>query len=144
MCGEERKAMMEDRQEREPPSPPSTKFRSIKPSNVNGRGNLDILCTICTTFDKEGNTVKRVMMRYDDRNELYKCPICFKVVSERTARYYLNIELPQYIYYDKTDSNKKVEDVLEERDKQERFVIEANNDTAPIDLHKRRVAKVIK
>lgn len=134
--------------DRDIPHPPSTKYRAIKSNQLNKKGGLDILCTMCTTFDQNNIVaVKKVMMEYDKRNELYRCPVCKKVVSERTVHYYLNIELPQYIYYDKStdgDNKKDIETVLEERERQERFVIQANNDTAPMDAFKRRVAKVIK
>jgi hypothetical protein len=116
-----------------------TKYNPIKAS-ISDIKDLNILCTKCTIFDKD-NALKKVYMRHDERNELYECPNCNSVHSENQIRHAMRLELPEYIYYDKT---KNIKDIKKQREDEEKFVIQPINSTSPTDLLKKTSVRAVK
>jgi hypothetical protein len=51
------------------------------------------------------------------------------------------LELPEYIYYDKT---KNIKDVKEQRESEEKFIIQPINSTSPTDLLKKTSVRAVK
>ena len=116
-----------------------TKFSPIKAS-INDIKDLNILCTKCTNFD-QNKALKKVYMKHDARNELYRCDICNSVISEIQVRHAMRLELPEYIYYDKT---KNIQDVKKQREDEEKFIIQPINSTSPTDLLKKTSVRAVK
>lgn len=132
----------------------STKLRSnfydegrgnISPikSKYTGLGDINILCASCTVFDTDKKAVKRVMLKHDKRNELFRCPICNKTYSERQVRYVLKLDLPEYIYHDE-DSSKDIQEIDKDREKNEKWVVRPINAESPEFKSKKKAAKIIK
>ena len=117
----------------------NTNYNAIK-SSVSDIKDLNILCTKCTVFDKD-KALKKVYMRHDARNELYQCPNCNSVHSERQIRYVMRLELPEYIYYDK---NKDIKDIKQQRESEEKFIIQPINSQSPTDLLKKVGVRSVK
>lgn len=114
----------------------TTGYRAIKPKvNIS---ELEVICTNCTKFkdDTKKVIVEKIITKYDGRNELFRCPRCNKVYPEKVVRYYLKLDLPEYVHYEDT---KPVKQVLEEREEQEKFILEAINQDSPITRKKRAV-----
>ena len=80
-------------------------------------------------------------MVHDERNELYRCPNCNSVTSENQVRYAMRLELPEYIYYDKT---KDIKEVKKQRESEEKFIIQPINSTSPTDLLKKTSVRAVK
>lgn len=120
------------------------KTSGIKPSRGK-MSDMNILCmtNTCTTFDKDGKTVKRVLMLHEPRNELYRCPNCNKVVTERELRYVISADLPDYVYYDEK-SPKNINEIDTEREQLERYMVKPINAESPMDRGKKRAVRVIK
>jgi hypothetical protein len=118
------------------------KISTVKPSQSEMR-DLEIICNHCTTFNKEGYFVNKVIMRHDQRNELYACEKCPRVVSEDQVRYVMRLELPEFHNYEKTPDRDNIDKINKERQHNEKFVIKAINSQSPDDLMKRSAAKVV-
>ncbi|HTH20985.1 MAG TPA: hypothetical protein VL854_02095 [Nitrososphaeraceae archaeon] len=116
-----------------------TKYNPIK-SSVNDLKDLNILCTRCTVFDKD-KALKKMYMVHDGRNELYRCPQCNNVHSENQIRNAMRLELPEYIYYDKS---KNINDVKRQREEEEKFIIQPINAQSPTDLLKKTSVRAVK
>jgi Zn-finger protein len=116
-----------------------TQYSPIKTS-ISDLKDLNIICPRCTTYDKD-KALKKVYMKHDDRNELYECPNCHTVTSDNQVRYAMRLELPEYIYYDKT---KNIKDVKEQRESEEKFIIQPINSTSPTDLLKKTSVRAVK
>jgi hypothetical protein len=116
-----------------------TRYNPIKTS-VNDLKDLNILCTRCTIYDKD-KALKKVYMKHDQRNELYQCLNCNSVISENQIRHAMRLELPEYIYYDKT---KDIKDVKKQREEEEKFIIQPINATSPTDLLKKTSVRAVK
>lgn len=128
------------------PKLPVAAYRSIKPTkdqvNID---QLQVMCTNCSQFDSvTDRSIHKVMMKYDPRNEMYRCDICNKAVSNQTIAYTLNLDLPQYIYMDRTDEDKDIETILREREEVEKYTITSIMNEPPNQLNKKKLAKVIK
>jgi len=116
-----------------------TKFSPIKTS-ISDLKDLNLICPRCTIYDK-GKALKKVYMVHDERNELYRCPNCNSVTSENQVRYAMRLELPEYIYYDKT---KDIKEVKKQRESEEKFIIQPINSTSPTDLLKKTSVRAVK
>lgn len=116
-----------------------TKFSPIKTS-ISDLKDLNLICPRCTIYDK-GKALKKVYMIHDERNELYRCPNCNSVTSENQVRYAMRLELPEYIYYDKT---KDIKEVKKQRESEEKFIIQPINSTSPTDLLKKTSVRAVK
>jgi hypothetical protein len=116
-----------------------TKYNPIKTS-VSDLKDLNIICPRCTIYDKD-KALNKVYMKHDDRNELYRCPNCNSVTSDNQVRYAMRLELPEYIYYDKT---KDIKDVKKQRESEEKFIIQPINSTSPTDLLKKTSVRAVK
>ncbi len=116
-----------------------TKFSPIKTS-ISDLKDLNLICPRCTVYDK-GKALKKVYMVHDERNELYRCPNCNSVTSENQVRYAMRLELPEYIYYDKT---KDIKEVKKQRESEEKFIIQPINSTSPTDLLKKTSVRAVK
>ena len=117
----------------------NTNYNPIKPS-ISDIKDLNILCTRCTIFDKD-KALKKVYMQHDSRNELYRCLNCNSVHSENQIRHAMRLELPEYIYYDKT---KNIKDIKEQRISEEKFIIQPINSQSPSDLLKKTTVRAVK
>lgn len=117
----------------------NTNYNAIKTS-ISDLKELNILCTKCTIFDKD-KALKKIYMKHDSRNELYRCPNCNSVYSERQIRYAMRLELPEYIYYDKT---KEIKDINKQRQQEEKFIIQPINSQSPTDLLKKVGVRAVK
>lgn len=118
-----------------------TKYSPIK-SSVSELKNLNLLCMRCTVFEKDGEqALKKVYMLHDERNELYRCPQCNNVNSENQIKYALRLELPEYIYYDKT---KDIKEIKKQREEEEKFIIRPINEISPDDLSKKVGVRAVK
>src|SRR4249919_413163 len=106
-----------------------TKFSPIKTS-ISDLKDLKLLCKRCTIFEK-GEALKKMYMLHDERNELYRCPQCNDVTSEKQIIYAMRLELQDYVYYDKT---KDIKEVRKQREEEEKFVIQPINADSPSDL----------
>lgn len=115
-----------------------TKYNPIKA--VSGLKDLKLLCTRCTVFENE-TALKKIYMDHDERNELYRCSNCNNVHSESQVRYALRLELPEYIYYDKT---RNITDVAKQREREEKFIIQPINIQSPTDLLNKVGVRAIK
>jgi len=116
-----------------------TKFSPIKTS-ISDLKDLNLICPRCTIYAK-GKALKKVYMVHDERNELYRCPNCNSVTSENQVRYAMRLELPEYIYYDKT---KDIKEVKKQRESEEKFIIQPINSTSPTDLLKKTSVRAVK
>ena len=107
-----------------------TKYNPIK-SSSSDISTLEILCPKCTIFDKD-SILNKVLMKYDDRNELFRCVNNYNHVhSANQIRYALKLQLPEYIHYNK---KKTVKDINTERQEHEKFIIHPINEQSPIEL----------
>lgn len=117
-----------------------TKYNPIK-STASDMNSLEILCTKCTIFDKD-NIINKVLMKHDDRNELFRCVNNYNHVhSDNQIRYALKLQLPEYIHYNK---KKTVKDINTERQEHEKFIIEPINAQSPTELSAKQRVKAIK
>lgn len=117
----------------------SSSYKSIK-THVNTLDDLNILCPRCTVFKNE-TALNKVYMIHDKRNELFRCPNCNNVASEKQIRYAAALELPEYIHYDKT---KSIRDIKKEREEQEKFIIQPINAQSPQDLLNKTTVRAVK
>ena len=53
----------------------------------------------------------------------------------------MRLELPEYIYYDKT---KNIQDIKKQREDEEKFIIQPINSTSPTDLLKKTSVRAVK
>lgn len=113
-------------------------YTAIKPKE--NLSKLDLICPHCTRFKDAAKSIilKKVGLRHDERNERFVCDVCHQVTPEKVVRYYLKLDLPEYVAYEDT---KPVEQIVKEREEQEKFVIEAINQDSPL-TKKKRAAKV--
>ena len=116
-----------------------TSYSPIKTS-ISDLKDLNILCTKCTIYNKD-KALKKVYMKHDERNELYQCPNCKSVIGENQVRHAMRLELPEYIYYDKT---KDIQDVKKQREEEEKFIIQPINATSPTDLLKKTSVRAVR
>jgi hypothetical protein len=126
--------------------PIKTGYTPVK-VNRQPMSELKILCekNTCTRFTPDGKAIDKVFMKYDSRNELFRCERCPNVVSEKTVRYVMKLELPEYIHKEEINDEKKtVEDIQHERESTERFIIEPISNVPPGELRKKRLARVVK
>jgi hypothetical protein len=107
-----------------------TKYSPIK-SSINDLKDLNILCTRCTIFEKDSAL----------KDELYRCPQCNNVHSDNQIKYAMRLELPEYIYYDKT---KPIKDIKKQREEEEKFIIQPINMQSPSDLMNKIGARTVK
>lgn len=114
----------------------------VKPRH-NDLDDHDILCASCTVFDSERKAVKRELLWHDIRNERFVCRNCNKTYSERQIRHVLRLDLPEYTYYDE-NSNKDIQEIDKEREKNEKWVVRPINSESPEVKSKKKAAKVIK
>lgn len=120
-------------------------YQAIKPT----KGQVDLtkrqlMCTKCSKFDNVTNrSVIKVMMKHDDRNELYRCERCNNVVSDATVAYTLGLDLPQYVYWESED-DKDIDTLLKEREEEEKYTIVSIVSDPPNRVNKKKIAKVIK
>lgn len=119
-----------------------TNTTGIRPK-YNTLKDLRILCASCTTFNEDKKAVNRVELRHEKMHALFRCPLCNKAYSEREISRTLKLDLPEYIYYDE-DSGKEIDEINNEREKSEKFIIKPINIDSPDSKSKRRVAKIIK
>lgn len=117
----------------------NSNYNAIK-TTISDLKELNILCTKCTIFDKD-KALKKVYMKHDIRNELYQCPNCNSVHSERQIKYAMRLELPEYIYYDK---GKDIKDIKQQREAEEKFIIQPINSQSPTDLLKKVGVRAVK
>lgn len=117
----------------------SSSYKPIK-THVNDLNDLNILCPRCTVFKNE-TALAKVYMVHDKRNELFRCPNCNNVASEKQIRYAAKLELPEYIYYDKT---KSIRDIKKEREESEKFIIQPINAQSPQDLLNKTTVRAVK
>lgn len=120
-------------------------YQAIKPTK--GQTPIDqlqVMCTHCSQFDSVTNrSVMKVMMKYDSRNEMYRCERCNKAVSNSTIAYTLKLDLPQYIYW-QDEEDKDLDTLLKERDEEEKYTIVSIVSEPPNRISKKKIAKVIK
>lgn len=107
---------------------------NVVKTSISDLKDLNILCTKCTVFEGKDKALNKIYMRHDERNELYQCPNCNSVTSERQIKYAMRLELPEFIYYDKT---KDIKDVKKQREQEEKFIIQPINSQSPTDLLKK-------
>ena len=117
----------------------NSNYNAIK-TTISDLKDLNILCTKCTIFDKD-KALKKVYMRHNERDELYQCTNCNSVISDRQIKYAMRLELPEYIYYDKT---KDIKDVKQQREQEEKFIIQPINSQSPTDLLKKVGVRAVK
>jgi len=117
-----------------------SKYNPIKSSSSDIK-DLEVFCSNCTKFDKDSNIINKVLMKHDDRNELFRCVNNFHhVYSDNQIRYALKLQLREYIHYDK---KKPINDINKEREEHEKFSIIPINSQSPTELlNKDRVKAV--
>ena len=118
-----------------------TKYNPVKSSGSTDISNLEILSMKCTVFDKD-DILKKVLMKYDERNELFRCVNIYNHVhSANQIRYALKLQLPEYIHYNK---KKTVKDINIERQEHEKFIIHPINEQSPTDLASKDRVKAVR
>lgn len=118
-----------------------SKYSPVRAGGVTDMNKLEILCTQCTKFGKDDDIVK-VLMKYDDRNELFRCVNNYNHVhSKQQILYALNLQLPEFIHYDK---KKPISDINKERQEHERFIIQPINMQSPSERQNKDRVKAVK
>jgi len=104
--------------------------------------SLKLLCMKCTRFSDKDEALEKHYFEYDDRGARFICHICNTTINEKQVKEVLKLDLPEYIYYD--DAKKEVNEVLKQREEEERFIIKPMNTDTPAIKKRKRGVRVIK
>ena len=118
-----------------------TKYNPIKSHSTDVK-DLEVFCSTCTKFDKNSNIIHKVLMKHDDRNELFRCVNNYHHVhSDTQIRYAFKLQLREYIHYDK---KKPISEINKEREEHEKFSIIPINSQSPSELLNKDRVKAVK